>query len=150
MGCIARLGCLIVLAILACVGWFTRDLWLPGRFRTHPAVVASGHWQPASDVGAERARAALERLSQPRGPVFETLPAGDLASLGADELAKRIGGSPDSVAARVDGDRLSVRARVDFTTMRGKFGPLASMFGDREMVQLTGHLPYAQARPRRV
>jgi hypothetical protein len=137
MGCIARLGCLVLLAILACIGWFTRSMWLPQRFRSHPAVV-SGRWQPATAAGAERGRAALARLSQPKGPVFETLPAGDLASLAATEITTRLGGSADSVAARVDADRLSVRARIDFTTLRGKLGPLASMLGEREMVELSG------------
>ena len=89
-----------VLAILACVGWFTRDMWLPERFRPHTVSVASGRWQPATDAGAERARAALVRLSQPKGPVFETLPAGDLASLAASEVTARVGGSADSVAAQ--------------------------------------------------
>jgi hypothetical protein len=112
-------------------------MWLPERFRPHAAVV-SGRWQPATAGGADRARAALARLSQPKGPVFESLPAGDLASLAANEVTSRIGGSADSVAARVDADRLTVRARVDFTTVRGKLGPLASMLGDREMVELSG------------
>lgn len=138
MGCIARLGCLIVLAILACVGWFTRGIWLPERFRPHTVSVASGRWQPATDAGAERARAALARLSQPKGPVFETLPAGDLVSLAVSELSARVGGSADSVAAKVDADRLSVRARVDFARFREKLGPLASMLRDREMVELSG------------
>jgi hypothetical protein len=137
MGCIARLGCLVLLVILACIGWFTRSMWLPERYRPHPAAV-SGRWQPATAAGAERARAALARLSQPKGPVFETLPAGDLASLAATDMTTRLGGSADSVAARVDADRLSVRARIDFTTLRGKLGPLASMLGEREMVELSG------------
>lgn len=139
MGCIARLGCLVLLAILACIGWFTRSMWLPERFRPHTtATVVSGRWQPATTAGAQRAREALARLSQPKGPVFETLPAGDLASLAVGELTDRVGGSADSVAARVDGDRLTARARVDFSTIRGKLGPLATMLSDREMVELSG------------
>jgi hypothetical protein len=137
MGCIARLGCLVLLALLACIGWFTRSLWLPERFRPAAAVV-SGRWQPATPAGAERARAAITRLSQPQGPVFESIAAGDLASLAAAEIAARAGGSADSVAARVDGDRLTTRARVDFTAVRGKLGPLGSMLGDRAMVELSG------------
>jgi hypothetical protein len=70
--------------------------------------------------------------------VFETLPAGDLVSLAASELAVRVGGSPDSIAARVDGDRLTTRARVDFSSIRGKLGPLAGVMRDREMVELSG------------
>jgi hypothetical protein len=137
MGCIARLGCLILLVLLACIGWFTRNMWLPAQFRSHPPAAAA-RWQPATPAGAERARAAMQRLSQPKGPVFETLAAGDVAALAAGEIASRVGGSADSVAARVDGDRLTVRARVDFASLRDKLGPLGGMIRDREMVELSG------------
>ena len=102
MGCIARLGCLVVLAIACIGGWFTRDRWLPERFRTTPRVVATT-WQPVTAAGAERTRAALAKLSETRGPVFQNLSAGDVASYAFAEFGKRVGGSADSVAARVDG-----------------------------------------------
>ena len=68
MGCIARLGCLVVLAILLVAGWFTRDRWLPEQFRTHasvtPSSVKSGAgWQPITSAGAERTRVALDKLN---------------------------------------------------------------------------------------
>jgi hypothetical protein len=137
MGCIARIGCLILLALLACIGWFTRNMWLPERFRSHPPAAAA-RWQPATPAGAERARAALQRLSQPKGPVFETLAAGDVVALAASEIATRVGGSADSVAARVDADRLTVRARIDFTSLREKLGAVGGMLRDKEMVELSG------------
>ena len=28
MGCIGRIGCLVLLALLAATAWFTRDRWL--------------------------------------------------------------------------------------------------------------------------
>lgn len=144
MGCIARLGCLILLVLLAFIAWFTRPMWLPERFRPHTTAAVSGRWQPATAAGAERARAAIARLSQPKGPVFESLPAGDLASLAASEITARVGGSADSVAARVDRDRLTVRARVDFASLRDKLGPLSSMMRDREMVELSGNFHMLQ------
>src|SRR5689334_9695471 len=144
MGCIARLGCLILLVLLGCIGWFTRSMWLPERFRPHTTAVVSGRWQAATPAGSERARAAIARLSQPKGPVFESLAAGDLASLAASEITSRVGGSADSVAARVDADRLTVRARVDFASLRDKLGPLASMMHDKEMVELSGNFHMLQ------
>src|SRR5678816_851916 len=75
MGCIARLGCLFLLAIAAIGGWYTRDLWLPEKYRSHAAVTANATWQPISQDGADRTRAALDKLSQPRGQVFQTLTA---------------------------------------------------------------------------
>ena len=145
MGCIARLGCLVVLAILGVCAWFTRDRWLPERFRSHAAVVAASGWQPVTDAGAERTRQALEKLSQPRGPVFQTLSAADVASLAFSELSKRMSGAADSVAARIDADRMSMRASVRTTELKGRLGPLAGMLRDRETVELTG--TFAMLRP---
>ena len=66
MGCIARLGCLVLLVILACIGWFTRDRCGFRSASGRTAAAVSGRWQPATAAGAERDRAALARLSQPQ------------------------------------------------------------------------------------
>ncbi len=139
MGCIARLGCLVVLAVLAVVGWFTRDRWLPARFRPVAAVHAPV-WEPLSDAGAARTRAALAKLSQPKGPVFQTLSGGDVASYAFAELAKQLPASADSIEAMVDGDKVSMRANVRLADLggAGALGSFSSMLGDRETVQLTG------------
>src|ERR1051326_8382408 len=81
MGCIARLGCLILLAILAVIGWFTRDRWMPASMRSHAvSATKSPAWEPLSDAGAKRTETALGKLSQQRGPVFQTLSGADAAS----------------------------------------------------------------------
>jgi hypothetical protein len=141
MGCIARLGCLMVLAVLAVVGWFTRDRWLPARFQPHAVASANAPtWEPLSAAGAERTRTALTKLSQPKGPVFQTLSGGDVASFVFTELAKQLPPSTDSIQAMVSGDRVMMRANVRMADVGGvgSLGPLASMFGDRETVQLSG------------
>ena len=141
MGCIARLGCLVVLVILGCVAWLTRGSWLPEKYRKGPlstSETSAVTWQPVSNAGAIRARAALDKLGQPRGPVFETVSAGDVASLAFSEMATRANGAVDSVAARVDGDRMALRASVRLADLKGKLGPIAGMLGDRETVQLSG------------
>lgn len=138
MGCIARLGCLFVLAILCVAGWFTRDRWLPERFRTTPARTAAAAWQPVTQGGADRTKAALAKLSEPRGPVFQNLSAGDVASFAFVEVGKRVGGSADSVAARIDGDRMAMRASVRLAELKGKLGPLGGMLADRETVEMSG------------
>lgn len=148
MGCIARLGCLFVLAIAAVVGWFTRDRWLPERFR--PRVVASATaptWEPLTETGAARTRAALDRLSQPRGPVFQTLSGADVASYVFGALAKTLPASADSVQAMVSGERISLRAVVQLSDLggAGALGPFASMLGDREPVQFSGALRVVKA-----
>jgi hypothetical protein len=136
MGCLARLGCLIVFIILCVAAWMTRAMWLPDRFREHPPVAAK-LWQPISEAGAARTRAALDRLSQPRGPVYQSVAAGDVASLA---FAETIGqkGQVDSVEARIDGAAMLVRAQVATGSFRDKLGPLAGIVKERETVEMAG------------
>ena len=136
MGCIARLGCLVVLAILGVAAWFTRNTWLPEEYRTRAPAPAT--WQPATNAGAERARGALTKLSQPRGPVFQTLSAGDVAALAISEMSPAVARAADSVSARIDGDRMTMRANLKLDQLKGKLGPLAGMLNDRETVEMSG------------
>ena len=138
MGCLARLGCLIMLAILAVVGWFTRSMWLPERYRTS-APTAEATWQPISAAGAERARTAMTKLKQKRGPVFQTVSAGDVASLALSEAAVNTNGVADSLAAKIVGDRMYMQANANMAQLKGKLGPLGSMLQSREHVELSGN-----------
>lgn len=139
MGCIARLGCLFVLAILAVIGWFTRDLWLPARFHSHASVASAPTWQPLSAAGADSTQTALSKLSQSRGPVFQTLSGAAVASYVFRELARQLPPSTDSVQALVEADRMSMRASIDMSELRG-LGPAVGMISGRERVQFTGTL----------
>lgn len=136
MECLGRLGCLFLLVVLAVGGWFTRRMWIPARYLPPPPIVNT--WQPVTDAGSTQARQALNRLSQPRGPVYVTISPGDLASLGFSEFVSRGRGNVDSVAARVDDERMSLRARVSMAPIRQRLGPVAGVVRDREMMQLTG------------
>jgi len=149
MGCIARLGCLILLAVLAGIGWVTRDLWLPQRFRDHTPRAASTKppvWEPLSDAGAERARTALASLGQRQGPVFQTLSGADAASYIIHELSAQLPASTDSVEAMVAANHVALRGTIKLSDVggAGALGPLAAMLGDRERVQLTGTLRVVQ------
>jgi hypothetical protein len=138
MGCLFRLGCLFLLLCAAIVGWFTRARWMPKSWLdklSPPAKVAT--WQPLTAAGADRTRTALDRLSRPSGPVFETLSGADVASYAFQQLARRLPASADSIQARVDNDKLSMRANVNTSDIRG-LGPLGAMLGEREPVELTG------------
>jgi hypothetical protein len=138
MGCLARLGCLILFAILCVVGWFTRSFWLPERFRTS-APMAAATWQPISAAGAERARSAMAKLSQKRGPVFQTVSAGDVASLALREAAVNMNGVADSVAAKIVDDRMYMRANANMAELKGKLGPLGGVVNAREQVEMSGN-----------
>ena len=140
MGCIARLGCLVLLAILAIAAWFTKDMWLPEKYRSHPVAVSGSTWRPITSEGADRTKAALDKLSQPKGQVFQTLTASDLASYAFAELSSKLPGSAQNVETSVNGDVVSVRADVRLADIggagaRGSFG---GMLNEREKIQLSG------------
>lgn len=141
MGCFSRLGCLLLVAILALIAWFTSDRWLPRVTGHAPAATATGPvWEPITPQGAERTRQMLTRLNQPSGPVFGNLSGGDVASYVFQSLSKQLPPSADSVEAAVIGDRLYIRASVRLQDLGGTsvLGPLAGMLGDRERMQFGG------------
>ncbi|HEY4130283.1 MAG TPA: hypothetical protein VGM50_06675 [Gemmatimonadaceae bacterium] len=142
MGCIARLGCLFVLACAAVVGWLTRDHWLPEKYRARFSTSAKAPtWQPLSAAGADRTRAALDKLSQRNGPVFQTLSGADVASYVFRQLASKLPESADSVQALVVGERISLRSVVDLQDLGSNaLGPLSSVLGKREPIELSGTL----------
>lgn len=144
MGCITRLGCLFVLIGLAIGGWLTRGMWM-SRLATHAshattAVVATERWEPLSDAAADTTRAALKRLNEPRGQVFETVSPAALASYAYQQVAKRLPTAADSVEAMANGDKLSMRAVVSVSDLGGGIAEAVGIVHDRERVELTGTL----------
>jgi hypothetical protein len=140
MGCLARIGCVTVVVVLAAIGWYTRDRWLDTVRAVRPVVARGPAWEPLSAAGAERTRRALERLSQPSGPVFSNASGGDVASYVFSALAKQLPPSADSVQAAVINDRLALRASVKLSDLGGAsvLGPLAGLLADRERMQFGG------------
>ncbi|MDB4881034.1 MAG: hypothetical protein JWL60_2480 [Gemmatimonadetes bacterium] len=142
MGCIARLGCLVLLAILAVVGWFTRDKWLhrvTGR-AAPTAVVTEPLWQPLSAAAGERGRRAIESMSRTSGPVFANLTAAEVASYVFLTAGRTLPAGSDSVEAAIIGDALFVRAIVPMKDIAGAgvLGPLAGLLNDRERLSFGG------------
>lgn len=140
MGCLSRLGCLVLVILIAIAAWITRDRWVP-RVTGHAATTATGPvWEPITPQGADRTRQLLSRLSRPTGPVFGNLSGGDVASYVYQSLAKQLPPSADSIEAAVIGDRLYIRAAVLLKDLGGSasLGPLASMLGDRERMEFGG------------
>jgi hypothetical protein len=141
MGCIARLGCLIVLLVAGIIGYFTRGSWMPQRLRSTPAATAaSTNWEPINQAGGGRTRAALAHLGEKSGPAFQTVPISDLAGFAVGELSRQLPNSVDSIATRTSGDTVYVRANVRIADLGGgsALGSLGRMLGDRETVQLGG------------
>jgi len=138
-----RLGCLILIVILAVCAWFTRGMWL-GRVRGNSGAATSvtSPWQPLTKEGAARAAATLRKLSGPSGPAYATVAPGDLAAYIMQELSHALPASADSIQAAAIGDRLYLRAVVSTRDLGGSrtMGPMAALLGDRAHVQLGGTL----------
>src|SRR5262245_57681280 len=143
MGCMRKLGCLVVLVLIVGVAYVTRDSWLrvvPDRFRSGRGTSTTPTWQPVTLDGAARARRSLEQLRSQRGPAYVTIAPGDLGSFIFQELVKSLPQSADSVETAAIGDRLYVRATVRTSDLRAGLGPLGGLLGERERIQLGGTL----------
>jgi hypothetical protein len=135
-----RIGCLVVLALGVLVGWLLRDRLFAGLRSTPDAKTAAAAWEPLTPEAAARMRDALVTLQKPRGPVFATVRAGDLASYVLQQLVKQLPPSADSIEAAAFGDRLYVRASVKPADFGGRdvLGSLSSFLSDRERMQFGG------------
>ena len=141
MGCIARLGCLMVLCIAALVGWITRDRWMskvPGA--PAAAVATTPVWQPLSPAAGERGKRAIEAMQAPGGPVFANLTAAEIGSYVFQVVGKTLPTSSDSVQAAVIGDALYVSAIVPMKDVAGTgaLGPLGGLLNAREKITIGG------------
>ncbi|GAC1647089.1 MAG: hypothetical protein NVS4B3_00580 [Gemmatimonadaceae bacterium] len=134
------IGCFVVLVIGFVAGWLLRDVIPWGRVGLPHATHSESVWQPITSSGAARTKAALDRLGQPRGPLFENLRAGDVASYVFSQLARQLPPSIDSVEAAAIGTRLYVRGIVRPTELgvTSALGPLAGILGERERAQFGG------------
>ena len=140
MGCIARIGCLIVLVCLAIGAWITRDRWIH-RISGRPAVTSTAPgWEPLTPTAGAAGKRKLDDLAKPSGPVFANLSASEVASYVFQTVARTIPASADSAEAAVIGDALYVRAVVPVRDIAGTgvLGPLAGLLNDRERLQLGG------------
>lgn len=142
MGCIARLGCLFLLLVGCVVAWFTRDRWMPQRLHSDASSTPSGGaaWHPLNDAAADSAATALNKLSESRGQVFQTISAQAAASYVFRQLAHRPVAPSDSLEAMAAGDKISMRASVRLADLGGlgELAPILGMVRERERVMLTG------------
>lgn len=140
MGCIARIGCLILLMCLAVGAWLTRDRWM-SKITGRPAVTSTApRWEPLTPTAGAAGKRKLDDLAKPSGPVFTNLSASEVASYVFQTVARTIPESADSAEAAVIGDALYVRAVVPVRDIAGTgvLGPLAGLLNDRERLQLGG------------
>jgi len=140
MGCIARLGCLILLVCLAVGAWLTRDRWMHAITGKPVVTSVAPQWEPLTPEAGATGKKKLDELAKSSGPVFTNLSATEVASYVFQTLARTIPAHADSAEAAVIGDALFVRAIVPVRELAGTgvLGPLAGLLNDRERLQLGG------------
>lgn len=140
MGCIARMGCLVMLALLGAGAWFTRDRWISKIKATEPVVAAATVWEPLTPEAGVRGKKAIDAMQTSGGPVFANLRAGEIASYVFETVGRALPASADSVQAAVIGDALYVRAIVPMKDLAGSgaLGPLGGLLNDREKISIGG------------
>jgi hypothetical protein len=140
MGCIMRMGCLIVLLVCGIAAYFTRDRWMSRVSGTPPAVATAPVWEPLNPAAGDRARRAVAGLTSGSGPVFYNLKGNEVASYVFQSISKTIPSTADSAEAAVIGDALFVRAVVPTKALAGSgvLGPLAGLLSDREKLSFGG------------
>lgn len=168
MGCFRSIGCLTVLAMVAVVGFLTRDVWWdtvrdqvrsemrahhwgPGRSRpgrtagSEPPASDSSAWEPLTTAGAARTKARIAALGARGGPAFVAVPGGDFASYMVLDQGVRVPNAGDSTRAAVIDDALHLRTVVDLRSLDRKgLGPVANLLGDVQPVELVGTLDMAR------
>jgi hypothetical protein len=143
MGCLRRVGCLVLLLAIIVGLWITQDRWMRFFRRSGGAsaeTTSERVWQPLSPDAAARGRRAIEGLSSTRGPVYANLTANEIASYVVQAAGGAFPASADSVEAAVIGDVLYVRAIVPTKDIArsGALGPLAGLLNERERISLGG------------
>lgn len=140
-GCLRRLGCLVVIIAGLGAWYFYTHL---GGSRPEPSkradASARSGWEPLTPADGERGRRAVESLSQRAGPVFVNITAAEAASYIFLAATRQLPASARNIQAIAVNDRLRVRAEVSLKDFGGAavLGPLASLIGDRDTVQLGG------------
>lgn len=99
-------------------------------------------WEPLTQADAERGKRAVESLAQRTGPAFANMTAAEAASYIFLATARQLPASASKIQASAVNDRLNVRAEVSIKDFGGAavLGPLGSLIGDRDTVQLGGHI----------
>ncbi len=148
---IRRLGCLVVLALLLYVAWTKWDTvrpWLPtiSWGAGHRGAASAGasdadtSWSPLTAHGAARADQAVARLGTQPATTFVTVRPGDFAGYVLLDVAGKLPPATDSAVAQAGMGAFRLRTSLDLKNLGGPkaFGPLGSVLGDRERLEVGG------------
>lgn len=130
MGCLRRVGCLVVLLVVGVGAWLARDVWWERA--TGAAPRASVRWSaPRQDSAA-----TTQRLTRSRPDAWVNLDASDLATM-LDGATGKVLKEPE---VAIVGETVRVRARLVLSEVptAGALGPLASLLSGEPRIELAG------------
>jgi hypothetical protein len=147
VGCLRRLGCLLLLAIMAAGAlWITSGRWLPLLPTWVPgsasarAIAADSGWVLVTPAGATRAEHALTALREPSARVYTTVSPAEFAGYVLMDLSGRLPPAGDSTAAVVIENQLRVRTSLDIRALGGRdvWGFVSDLIGTRAPLVFAG------------
>lgn len=133
-GCLRKVGCLIILAAIVGGGYYW---WTVKGSRSGPTP---GEWHAVTQADATTAGTAVGALRDSKTSGGTRLTPAQAVAYLIQETAKQLPPSSTDVQAMVTGDQLHVRAVVPLRELGAEraLGPLASMIGARDTVELAG------------
>lgn len=138
MGCLRRIGCLVLLALFAGGVFLSRHRWLPFVTPGGRDVIAELKWKPLTADGAQRTRRAIARLESYDGPVFTNVTAADFASFLLDST---VAGSTDGTRvtqAAVMNDRILLRTKLRVADLGAENLPLLGGVANKTVTMVMG------------
>jgi hypothetical protein len=139
-GCLRKLGCLVIIIAGLGAWYFYTHLKSGDGGSSGRTAASSATWEALTPAAAERGKKEVESLSQRAGPVFANMTPAEAASYIFLAAASRFPGHAQNIQASAVNDRLRVRSEVAIKDFGGAavLGPLGSLIGDRDTVQLGG------------
>lgn len=139
-GCLRKLGCLVIIIAGLGAWYFYTHLKSSDNSPGRSSANSSATWETLTPVAAERGKKEVESLSQRAGPVFANMSPAEAASYIFLAATNHFPGSARNIQASAINDRLRVRSEVSIKDFGGAavLGPLGSLIGDRDTVQLGG------------
>jgi hypothetical protein len=133
-GCLRKVGCLIILAAIVAGGYYWWAVKSPG------AAPVAGEWHSVTPTDATTGEAAVRGLQDSKTSGGTRLTPAQAVAYLILETAKQLPPSSTDVQAMVSGNQLRVRAVVPLRELGAEraLGPLASMIGARDTVELAG------------
>lgn len=143
-GCLGRLGCLAMVAVVAVGGWYTQSWWYP-RVRSMVVATPSADtiaWTPITPEAAAVGTRTAERLAAKNGPVYASLTPAEFVAWQLTPAMKILGTAAAKPEASLQGEVLLVRANVAVSELGDpkSLGPLGSMLDGRQPVLIGGRL----------